>query len=220
MKGKVLLNLYNEFVKNGGKTSDFKDKKVIINTPFTQEKSVTQRGDVLHTIDSPMQLIHADVADLDFFSKSAVAPKYCLLCVDLFTSKTYTCCMKKKSHLPSKLEKFFSETESLRKYLKKEGRHHMRLQTDQDFNQNEIREINKKYNVLHYNSKLNDGHAVTAEQKIMEVKNRLKNFKRLLKKDKLKSNEVLRTATVNMNIFPTKKYGIAPKKAEKKIPRI
>ena len=54
MKGKVLLNLYNEFVKNGGKTSDFKDKKVIINTPFTQEKSVTQRGDMLQTINGPM----------------------------------------------------------------------------------------------------------------------------------------------------------------------
>ena len=34
----------------------------------------------------------------------------------------------------------------------------MHLQTDQEFNQNEIKEINKKY-VLHYNSKLNNGHA-------------------------------------------------------------
>ena len=96
VNGKLLLNLYNEFVKNGGKTSDFKDKKIIINTPFTQEKSVTQRGDMLHTIDGPMQLIHADIVDLNFFCKSAVAPKYCLVCVDLFTSKTYTYGMKKK----------------------------------------------------------------------------------------------------------------------------
>ena len=43
-----------------------------------------------------MQLVHADVADLNFFSKSTVAPKYCLLCVDMFTSKTYTYGMKKK----------------------------------------------------------------------------------------------------------------------------
>ena len=54
VKDKVLLNLYNEFVKNGGKTSDFKDKKVVVNTPFTQEKSVTQRGDMLQTINGPM----------------------------------------------------------------------------------------------------------------------------------------------------------------------
>ena len=90
VKDNVLLNLYNEFVKNGGKTSDFKDKKVIINTPFTQGKLVTQRGEMLHTIDGPMQLIQVDVADLNFFSKSVVASKYCLVCVDLFTSKTCT----------------------------------------------------------------------------------------------------------------------------------
>ena len=107
VKDKVLLNLYNEFVKNGGKTSDFKDKKIINNTPFTLEKLVTQRGDMLHTIDGAIQLIHADFADLNFFRKSAVASKYCLVCVDLFMSKTYTYGMKKKSHLPSKLEKFF-----------------------------------------------------------------------------------------------------------------
>ena len=88
----------------------------------------------------------------------------------------------------------------------------MRLQ----FNQNEIKEINKKCNVLHYNSKLNDGHAVAAEQKIKELKNRPKDFKRLLKKDKLKPNEALRKAAVNMNIFPTKKYGAPAEDAEKK----
>ena len=92
----------------------------------------------------------------------------------------------------------------------------MHLQTDQEFNQNEIKEINKKY-VLHYNSKLNNGHAVAAEQKIRELKNCLKNFKRLLKKGKLKPNETLRKAIVNMNIFPTKKYGVPPEEAEKNL---
>ena len=130
-----------------------------------------------------MQLIQANVADLNFFSKSTVAPKCCLVCVDSFTSKTYRYGMKKKSHLPSKLEKFFSETESLRKCLKKEGRHHMRLQKDQEFNQNEIKEINKKYNILHYSSKLNGGHAMATDQKIRELRNCLKNFRRLLKKE-------------------------------------
>ena len=89
VKDKVLLNVYNKFVKNGGKMSDFKDKKVNINIPFTKEKLVTQKGDILHTIDGPMQLIQVDVVDLNFFSKSVVVPKYCLVCVDLFTSKTY-----------------------------------------------------------------------------------------------------------------------------------
>ena len=65
-------------------------KKVVLTTPVIQEKSLTQGGDMLHAIDGPMQLIHADVADLHVFRKLAVASKYCLVCVDLFTSKTYT----------------------------------------------------------------------------------------------------------------------------------
>ena len=63
-----------------------------------------------------------------FFSKSAVTPKYCLVCVDMFTSKTYTYGMKKKSHLADKLEKNFIRNPSLRKYLRGE----LRLQTNQE----------------------------------------------------------------------------------------
>ena len=126
--------------------------------------------------------------------------------------------MKKKSQLSAKLEKFCSNTESLREYLKGENRHQMRLQTDQEFNQNEIAEINKKYNVLHYNSKLNDGHAVGAEQKTRELKSRLRNFKRLVKKGKLKPNEALKKTTNNMNMLPTRKYGVPPEEVEKKFP--
>ena len=131
---------------------------------------------MLHTIDGPMQLIHADIADLHFFSKSSVAPKYCLVCVNLFTLKTYTYRMKIIGMLSAKLEKFYSDNKSLREYLKGENIHQMRLQTDQEFNQNEIARINKKY-VLHYNSKLNDRHAVGAKQKIRELKFRVRDFK-------------------------------------------
>ena len=84
-KDKIFYNLYSSIVKNGGKANGFLSKKVVLTTPFIQEKSVTQRGDMLHMIDGPMQLIHTDVADLNLFSMSAVAPKYCLVCVDLFT---------------------------------------------------------------------------------------------------------------------------------------
>ena len=73
-KDRVLSNLYREFKKNGGKIKELKTK-VVINTPFVQERAVTQREEILHTIDGPMQLVHADVADLNFFSKSVVAPK-------------------------------------------------------------------------------------------------------------------------------------------------
>ena len=97
--------------------------------------------------------------------------------------------MKKKSQLSARLEKFCSNTESLREYLKGENRCQMQLQTDQEFNQNEIAEINKKNNVLHYNSKLNNRYAIDAEQKIQELKSRLVNFRKLSKKRKFKPNE-------------------------------
>ena len=41
----------------------------------------------------------------------------------------------------------------------------MRLQSDQEFNQNEIKALNKEHDVEHYNTKLNEGHAVAAEPK-------------------------------------------------------
>ena len=121
---------------------------------------------MLHTIDGPMLLVHADVVDLKFFSKSVVAPKYCLLSVDLFTSKVYTYGMKKKSQLADKLEKIYLKIADVRSYLKKEKRYRMRLQTDQEFSQNEIKTLNKKHDLEHYNTKLNKGHAVAAEQKL------------------------------------------------------
>ena len=123
---------------------------------------------------------------------------------------------EKKSQVADKLENILSETKELRKNLIKEGRGEIRLQTNQEFNQNEIKEIAKKYNVVHFNSRLNDGHAVGAEQKIRELKNQLKNSKRMLKTGKLKSNEALKKATNNMNIFPTGKYSIPPEEVEKK----
>ena len=67
---------------------------------------------MFHTIDGPMQLIHADVADLNFFSKSAVAPKNGLLCVDMFTSKTYTYGMKKRASWQTNSEDCGSRTKN------------------------------------------------------------------------------------------------------------
>ena len=148
--------LYVDFTKKGNKLE--KSTRVIIKTFFVQEREVTQRGDMLKTIDGQIQLIHADVADLN----SVVAPRYCLLCIELFTSKTYTYGMKRKSQLADKLEKFYTEKEILRKYLKGGTRYCMRLQTDQEFNQNEMKETNKKHDVEHYNA-----NAVGTEQKIM-----------------------------------------------------
>ena len=157
-----------------------------------------------------MQIIHADKADLHFFSKSAESPKYFLVYVDFFTSKTYPYGMKKKKTI----RQVISNTESLREYLKGEIRHKMRLQTDQEFNQNETAEINRKYKFLHYNSKLNERRVIDVEQKIRELKSHPRNFKKR-KKGNLKPNEALKKITNNMNMLPTRKYRVPPEEVEK-----
>lgn len=122
-KDKIFYKLYRDFQETRIKLP----KTKVLNTPFVEEKRTTQHGDMLKTVDGPMQFFYADVACLSFFSKSVVAPKYCLVCVDLFTSKTNTYRMKRKSQLPAKLESVFLEIQDIRVYLKKENRCRMRL---------------------------------------------------------------------------------------------
>ena len=69
-------------------------KSVPFYTPFVEQRKDIDRSSALYSIKAPFELMHADIADIRFFSKSAVDQKYCLLAVDLFTSKTYTCPMK------------------------------------------------------------------------------------------------------------------------------
>ena len=54
--------------------------------PFVEQRKDIDRSSALYSIKAPFELVHADIADIRFFSKSAVDLKYCLLAVDLFTS--------------------------------------------------------------------------------------------------------------------------------------
>ena len=65
------------------------------------------RLSALYSIKTPFELVHADVADIRFFSKSAVDPKYFLLAVDLSTSKTSVYPMKSRNLLSRKLGLFY-----------------------------------------------------------------------------------------------------------------
>ena len=67
-------------------------------TPFVEYRRYIDCS-VLYIIKRPFDLLHAHIADIRFFSKSAVDPKYCLLIVGLFTSKIYTYPIKSKNLL-------------------------------------------------------------------------------------------------------------------------
>ena len=165
-KDKVFYRLFNTIEDRNIIYEDDNENRIPFYTPFVEQKKDIDRSSSLYTINGPLQFFHADVAFLKFFAKSAVDRKYALLCVDLFTSKIYVYTMRKKSNLWQKLELFYKEIDSKRN--KNDGK--MRLQTDLEFQQNEIKKLNVKYNVEMFSLRTRGGKAFAVEQKIREFK--------------------------------------------------
>ena len=95
----------------------------------------------------------------------------------------------------------------------------MRLQTDLEFLQNEIKKLNKKNNVDMFSTKLRGGKAFAAEQKIREFKKLLFKSKRLHKATKtgrLDPRKSIRNEVQNMNNANSQKDGVPPEMVEKK----
>ena len=144
-------------------------------TLFVEQRKDIDRSSALYSIKASFELMHADIADIRVFSKSAVHPKYCLLAVDLFTSKKYSYPKKIRHLVAQKMELFYWNIYPKREQVAKNER--MRLETDFKFQQNEIKRLNEKCNVEMFSSRVRGGKAYTAEQKIRE-------FKKLLFKSK------------------------------------
>ena len=83
-------------------------------TSFVEQRKDIDWSSVLYSVKAPFEVVHNDMADIQFFSKSAVDPKYCLLAVDLFTSKRYVYLMKSRNPLARKLEVFYQNIKSLK----------------------------------------------------------------------------------------------------------
>ena len=81
-RDKVFVNLYNELEDR----NFYQNNNLLLVTPFFNKKSNIDHS-TFYSISKPFELLQADIADLRFFAKSAVDSKYCLLIVDLFTSK-------------------------------------------------------------------------------------------------------------------------------------
>ena len=214
-KDKVFYKLFN-VVEDKNILYENDENRVPFYTPFTQQKKDIDRSSALYTVNGLLQFFHADIAFIIFLAKSAVDPKYALLCVDLFTSKIYVYTMRKKSNLLQKLELFYKEIQSKRNSSGEK----MRLQTDQEFQQNEIKKLNLKYNVEMFSSRVRGGKAFAAEQKIRELKKILFKSKRLHKITKkgkrLDSKKLIKKAVENMNKTNSQKYGLPPETIEKK----
>ena len=182
--------------KDFNKTVD----RIPLRTPFFEKK-----GD----IDRSTLLINADIADLRFFAKSAVDPKYALLVVDLFTSKTYVYPMRTRKLLAKKLKLFYEEIQP-----KRDGK--ITLQTDLEFKQNAVKKLNDEFDVEMFHSKVRGGKAFAAEQKIREFKKILLKNKRFIKSkgERIRPNQLIKKAVENMNETISTKYGVSPEDGE------
>ena len=112
MKKIVFYKIFNS-IEDKDVIYDFHDEKPMLPfyTPFVEQKKDIDTFLSLYSINGPLQFFHADVAYLQFFSKSAVDSKYALICVNLFSSKVYVYLMRKKSNLAQKMELYYKQIE-------------------------------------------------------------------------------------------------------------
>ena len=90
----------------------------------------------------------------------------------------------------------------------------MRLQVDQEFQQVRIKDLNDLNNVKMFSTNLRGGEAFAAEQKIRELKTRIAKLN--TQKLKISPKKNIEMSTANMNIQPSRKYGLSPDEIERK----
>ena len=100
----VFVNLYEQ-LKN---KNFYKNDKLPLVTPFIDKKSNIDHS-TLYSISKPFAALHAGITDSKFLAKSAVDPKYCLLIVNLFTSKIYVYPIKNRSLSAKKIALFYND---------------------------------------------------------------------------------------------------------------
>ena len=115
------------------------------------------------------KLLNADIAELRFLAKYAIKPRYCLLIVDLFTSKIYT--------YPIKKGHFRTILWSISK--KRKPTQQIRLQTKQTKNFSKIERLIEWNNIIMFRTKTRGGKAFAAKQKIKELDKILLKSKRI-----------------------------------------
>ena len=131
-------------------------------TPFVNKRSNIDLS-TLYSISKPFELLYADIADLRFLARSAIDPKYSLLVVDLITSKIYVYPMRNRSLLVKKLKLFYEDI-----MQKRTGR--MRLQTDLEFKQNQIKKLNDEFDVKMFHTKVRGGRHLLQNKELDSLK--------------------------------------------------
>ena len=108
----VAENSIEEFNKNNNETP--------VRLNYVKKREIDRS--TVYSFNGPFQLMHADIANLEFLGKSATVPKYALLIVDLFSSKVYVYPMQLQKQLLKYLNIFYVEIKN-----KRNMRQNMRL---------------------------------------------------------------------------------------------
>ena len=133
-----------------------KEEKMSARLDYIEKRKIDRS--TLYSFDGPFQLMHADVANLQFLEKSASVPRYAPLIVDLYSSKVYVYPMRSRKQIVKKLEQFHFDVQNKRKNK------NMRLQVDNEFQQVKIQDLNDKFNFTMFTTSVR-GKAFVAESK-------------------------------------------------------
>ena len=121
-KDKIFCKYYFDFEnKNVLHEGDTTKTSIPFYTPFVEQRKDIDRSSALYSIKASFELLHADIADIQFFSNSAVDRKYCLVVVNLFTSKTYSYPMKSRNLLAQKMNLSYQDTELMQEQAHKKS---------------------------------------------------------------------------------------------------
>ena len=119
--------------------------------------------------------------------------------------------MKNRSLLAKKLKLFYEDIKQ-----KRAGR--MRLQTDLEFKQIQIKELNNEFHVEMFHTKVPGGKEFAAEQKVREFEKTLLRSKRFGKsrKNRIKLRDLIKKTAQNMNKTISTKYQLVSETIEKR----
>ena len=119
------------------------------------EKRIIDRS-TLYSFNSPFQLLHADVGNLESLGKNATFPQYVLVIVDLYSSKVYTYSVTSPKQMLQKRKLFYDEVRNKRKGKR------MRLEVDNEFQQVKIKDLKNGNNVEMFTSLVKGSKAFAA----------------------------------------------------------
>ena len=86
LKDKKLADLIS-VAENFHLINKIASKTLPIRLDYVEKREIDRS--TLYSIDGLFQLVQADIANLRFLGKSAAHPKYCLVAVDVYSSKVY-----------------------------------------------------------------------------------------------------------------------------------